>query len=289
MKLSDNMRGLAWMALAAAAWSFMQAISREVMRTVHPFEVVFFRQFLGTFILVPWCIRHGIEPLRTKRLGLHVAQAAIYIAGVFSLFYGLTIVPLAQVSALRFSVPVFTAVLATFVLREKAELQRWAIIFINFFGVFITLIPGLRDSGTIDSGSIFVLLSSLSTAISLILIKMLNRTEGTVAITIYFTVITAFISLVPALAVWQWPTWNALGALFVVAALGLIGQQATVLALRKSETHVVMPIDFTKLVWAALLGYVWFAEIPTAYVLLGGTIIFGANLYGAWREYLVRR
>src|SRR5688500_19869008 len=80
------MRGLAWMAVAAAAWTLMQAISRDVMRSMHPFEVVFFRQFLGTCILVPWCLRHGVEPLRTKRLGLHGAQASIYIVGVFCLF-----------------------------------------------------------------------------------------------------------------------------------------------------------------------------------------------------------
>jgi drug/metabolite transporter (DMT)-like permease len=277
------------MAVASAAWSFMQALSRDVMQVIDPFEVVFFRQFLGLCILVPWCLRQGKEPLRTERFGLHATQASIYVLGVFSLFYGLKVVPLAQVSALRFSVPIFTAVLATFFLGERATVQRWVIIIIGFSGVFVTFIPKLRDTGTIDAGSLFVVASSLSTAIALILVKMLNRTETPIAITFYFTVVTAAISVLPAIFYWTWPTWNVLGILVIIAVLGLIGQYTTVLALRKSQTHVVMPIDFTKLVWAALLGYIWFSEIPSVAVWAGGTIIFCANFYSAWQEYLIRK
>jgi drug/metabolite transporter (DMT)-like permease len=287
--LSGNLRGIAWMALSTVAFSTMHAMVRDVTQTLHPFEVAFFRQFLGVFVLAPWFIRYGLAPLRTRRIGLHTARAAVNVVAMFAFYYALSIVPLAQVSALGFSVPIFTAILAMLFLGERVRLRRWAAILFGFAGVFVALAPDLRETGTVTLGSLLVVLSSFAWAIALIFIKVLGRTDSTITITTYMVLLMTPMSLPPALAVWEWPTLEMLGMLLLIGILGTIGQLTVVQALREGETHVVMPIDFTKLIWAAMLGFLWFHEIPTAYTWLGGAMIFASTMYIALREHQLRR
>ena len=287
--LSGNLRGIAWMALSTVAFSTMHAMVRDATQTLHPFEVAFFRQFLGVFVLAPWFIRYGLAPLRTKRLRLHTARAAVNVVAMFAFYYALSIVPLAQVSALGFSVPIFTAVLAVILLGERVRLRRWAAILFGFAGVIVALGPDLQQTGSVGLGSGLVVMSSLAWAIALIFIKVLGRTDSTITITTYMVLLMTPMSLPPALAVWQWPTLEMFGQLMLIGVLGTIGQLTIVQALKEGETHVVMPIDFTKLIWAAGLGYLWFNEIPTLLTWLGGAMIFASTLYIAWREHKLRK
>lgn len=287
--LSGNLRGIAWMALATVAFSTMHAMVRDVTQTLHPFEVAFFRQFLGVFVLAPWFIRYGLAPLRTQRLGTHTMRAAFNVVAMFAFYYALSVVPLAQVSAIAFSVPIFTALLAMVLLGERVRLRRWAAILFGFAGVFVALVPDLHETGTIGPGSMMVVLSSFTWAISLIFIKVLSRTESTITITAYMVLLMTPMSLLPALAVWQWPTLEMFGWLVLIGILGTIGQLTVVQALREGETHVVMPIDFTKLIWAAGLGFLWFGEIPGLSTWAGGAMIFASTSYIAWREHQLRK
>ena len=277
------------MALSTVAFSSMHAIVRDVTQTLHPFEVAFFRQFLGVFVLAPWFIRYGLAPLHTRRLGLHTARAAVNVVAMLAFYYALSLVPLAQVSALGFSVPIFTAILAMIFLGERARLRRWAAILFGFSGVFVALAPDLQQTGTVTLGSLLVVLSSATWAIALIFIKILGRTDSTITITTYMVLLMTPMSLIPALAYWEWPTLEMFGLLVLIGVLGTIGQLTIVQALKEGETHVVMPIDFTKLIWAAILGFLWFHEIPTLYTWLGGAMIFAATMYITWREHQLRK
>lgn len=277
------------MALSTVAFSSMHAIVRDVTQTLHPFEVAFFRQFLGVFVLAPWFIRYGLAPLRTRRLGLHSMRAAVNVVAMLSFYYALSLVPLAQVSALGFSVPIFTAILAMIFLGERVRLRRWAAILFGFSGVFVALAPDLEATGGVSLGSGLVVLSSAAWAIALIFIKILGRTDSTITITTYMVLLMTPMSLVPALAYWQWPTLETFGLLVLIGVLGTIGQLTIVQAVKEGETHVVMPIDFTKLVWAAILGFLWFGEIPTMYTWLGGAMIFASTMYITWREHQLRK
>lgn len=287
--MSGNLRGIAWMAMSTVAFVAMHAMVRDVTQTLHPFEVAFFRQFLGVFVLAPWFIRYGLEPLRTQRLGLHTWRAAFNVVAMFAFYYALSVVPLAQVSAVAFSVPIFTAILAMIFLGERVRLRRWAAILFGFAGVFVALAPDILDTGGIELGSAMVVLSSFAWAISLIFIKMLSRTDSAVTITIYMVLLMTPMSLIPAIAVWEWPTLEMFGWLVAIGVLGTIGQLTVVQALKEGETHVVMPIDFTKLIWAAGLGFLWFGEIPTAFTWAGGAMIFASTLYITWREHQLRK
>lgn len=287
--LSGNLRGIAWMALSTVAFVTMHAAVRGVSQDMHPFEVAFFRQFFGIVALAPWFIRYGLAPLRTRRLGMHGVRAFVNVIAMFAFYYALSIVPLAQVSALAFSVPIFTALLAMAFLGERARLRRWAAILFGFSGVFIAFIPDMYETGAPQLGSLLVVLSSFTWAIALIFIKVLGRTESTITITAYMVLLMTPMSLLPALAVWEWPTMGQFGWLLFIGIVGTIGQLTVVQALKEGETHVVMPIDFTKLIWAAGLGFLWFGEIPTVFTWAGGAMIFFSTTYIAWREHQLRK
>lgn len=287
--MSGNLRGIAWMALSTVAFVTMHAAVRDVSQDLSPFEVAFFRQFFGIVALAPWFIRYGLAPLRTSRLRLHTARAFINVIAMFAFYYALSTVPLAQVSALAFSVPIFTALLAMAFLGERVRLRRWAAILFGFSGVFVAFVPDFLDGGTPQLGSLMVLLSSFTWATALIMIKMLGRTESTITITAYMVLLMTPMSLLPALAVWEWPTMEQYGWLLFIGVMGTIGQLTVVQALKEGETHVVMPIDFTKLIWAAGLGFLWFGEIPTAFTWAGGFMIFVSTTYIAWREHQLRK
>jgi drug/metabolite transporter (DMT)-like permease len=287
--LSGNLRGIAWMALSTVAFVTMHAAVRDISQDMHPFEVAFFRQFFGIFALAPWFIRYGWAPLRTKRLGLHTARAVINVIAMFAFYYALSTVPLAQVSALAFSVPIFTALLAMAFLGERVRLRRWAAILFGFSGVFVAFVPDYLDGGAPQLGSLMVVLSSFSWAIALIIITVLGRTECTITITAYMVLLMTPMSLLPALAVWEWPTMAQFVWLLFIGIMGTIGQLSVVQAMKDGETHVVMPIDFTKLIWAAGLGFLWFGEIPTAFTWAGGAMIVVSTSYIAWREHQLRK
>ena len=277
------------MALSTVAFVAMHASVRHVSKELHPLEIAFFRQFFGIVALVPVFIHYGLGPLRTKQLPLHTARAAVNVIAMFAFYYGLSTTPLAQVSALAFSSPIFATILAMLFLGEKVRLRRWLAILVGFSGVFIAFLPDIRETGAVGLGSLSVLLSSATWAIALIMIKILGRTESSITITAMMVLLMTPMSFLPALAVWQWPTWGALAWLALIGVTGTIGQLTVTQALKEGDTNVVMPIDFLKLIWAASLGFLWFGEIPGLSTWAGGAMIFVSTTYIALREHQLRK
>ena len=123
----------------------------------------------------------------------------------------------------------------------------------------------------------------------MVIIKSLSRTESSVTITLYMSVVMTPLALVPALFVWSWPTGGELAWLITIGTLGGVGQLAIAQALKEAEAHVVMPVDFVKLAWVSIIGYVAFAESPTVYTWLGGAMIFSVTSFIAYREHTLRK
>ena len=277
------------MALSTVAFVAMHAAVRHVSKELHPLEIAFFRQFFGIVALAPVFIHYGLGTLRTRQLPLHTARAAVNVIAMFAFYYGLSTTPLAQVSALAFSSPIFATIMAMLFLGEKVRLRRWLAITVGFSGVFIAFLPDIGATGTVGWGSLSVLLSSATWAVALIMIKILGRTESSITITAMMVLLMTPMSFFPALAVWEWPTMGALAWLLMIGIMGTIGQLTVTEALKEGDTNVVMPIDFLKLIWAAGLGFLWFGEIPGLSTWAGGAMIFASTTYIAWREHQLRR
>ena len=281
---SESFKGIGWMLVYAALISGMHIGVRFVADTgMHPFEIAFFRNIFGLIMVIPWFIRFGWQPLKTNRLGMLIARGAINTICMLSFFMALSFVPLAEVTALSFTAPIFATLLAILVFGEKIGYRRWGAIFLGLSGVFIILRPGFEVIGL---GQWLVLTSAIGWGVCLIIIKLLGKTESAVTITTYMSLVMAPMTFIPALFYWTWPTGEQFGWLIVVGMLGGGGQLAMTQSLRLADTHVVTPFDYTRLLFVALLGYLIFDQIPDRYVWLGGTLIFISVAFIAYREHV---
>ena len=278
-------RGVLLMFVSTIGFSAMHAGIRHLSAELHPFEIGFFRNVFGLLVVLPFFLRHGLGTLRTGRIALHGVRAAVNVFAMLTFFYALSVTPLSQASALAFSAPIFATVLAALVLGEVVRVRRWAAIAFGFAGTLVLIRPGFAEVGL---GSILVLLSSMAWAVALLTIKALSRTEPSVTIVTYMMLLMTPLSLVPALLVWQWPDGMQWLWLMAMAVLGTGGQWLMTQALKEADTAVVMPFDFFKLIWASILGYAFFAEIPDQFTWLGGAMIFASALYITLREARLR-
>jgi drug/metabolite transporter (DMT)-like permease len=279
-------RGSALMVLGTFMFAGMHAAIRYSTQHLPAVEVAFFRNVFGLVVIAPLLVRYGLGLFHTQRLGLHILRAVLNVVSMLAFFVGLSMTPLARATALSFTAPLFTALLGALFLGEVFRWRRWTAIFAGFFGALVILRPGLQ---AFDIGSLLVLFSSLLWSMALIDIKVLGRTESTLTITVYVTVLLIPMTLVPAVAVWETPGLDLWGWLIFIGVIGTLGQLVVTEAVKLADMTVLMPFDFLKLVWAAFLGIIFFAELPDALTWIGGAIVFGSSFYIAWREAKLRK
>lgn len=277
-----NLAGIGWMLLATVFVAVMHSLVRHVAALgIHPFEIAFFRVAFGVVVVVPWLVRYGIEPLRTKRLGLHTVRAVLNTVSMLMFFTAVTLAPLAQITALSFTAPIFATALAVFAFGERVGIHRWTAIVIGFVGTVVVLRP---DMATIGAGPVLAVLATLGWSVVILIIKVLARSEASVTIATYMSVLMAPMALLPALFVWTWPSAWEFVLLAAIGILGNSGQIAFTQAVKIADTHVVMPIDFLKLIWVSAIAYVFFTETPDTFTYVGGALVFGCGFYIAYRE-----
>jgi len=280
------LRGIFFMLVSTILFTGMQVTVRHVSEELHPFEIAFFRNFFGLLVVSPLLFRFGFGALQTPKLKLHALRGALQTAGMMLFFTALTLAPLAQTVSLSFTAPLFTTILAIVILRERAGWRRWAALIAGFVGAWIVIRPGLA---VVNTGALLVILSSCVWAGSMIIIKILSRTESSLTITLYMGLFMAPLSLIPALFVWQWPGGQALMFLMLVGAFGGVGHLALAQAFKESDATAVLPYDFTRLIWASALGFLVFAEVPDLWTWIGGSVIFSSTVYIAFRETRLKK
>jgi drug/metabolite transporter (DMT)-like permease len=254
--------------------------------SMHPFEIAFFRNLFGLLVIAPWFIKYGLKPLKTKRLKLHMARSFFNCIAMLSFFYSLSIAPLADVASLAFTAPLFASILAVIFLKEIVGIKRIIAIILGFIGALIIIDPVYSS---INNGHILVLLSASVWSVSLIIIKVLGRTESSVTITSYMVIIMIPLSAIAAFFYWETPTLIDLFYLMIIGVCGTGAQMLLAQALRQGDTSIIMPFDFLKLIWAVGIGYLFFFEIPSVNTWVGSIIIFLSTLYIAYREKVLSK
>ena len=279
--LPGNLKGMAYALLSGMTFAASNGMVRHVSAEVHPFEIAFFSFFFGFLVLLPVLARTGLAPLRTKRPGMHMVRVALGAVATLAIFYALSVTPLAQVAALSFTMPIFATVLAIVILREVVGIRRWTAIIVGFVGTYVILRPG---AGAIELGALLVLAASVLYGITVIVIKILTRTDSPLTIMAVQICMMSPVLLVPALFVWQWPTWPQLAWLATIAVVTAFSVLAFAMAMKEADTAAVMSLNFLQLVWASLIGFVFFAEMPDLYTWIGGAMIVASTTYIAYRE-----
>jgi drug/metabolite transporter (DMT)-like permease len=264
----------------------MIILIRQLTATFDPLQVVFFRNVFGLIAMLPWIAGHGLGALRTQRLGLHALRATIGIVSMICWFTALSLMPLAQATALSFTAPIFASVLAVIFLGEVMRLRRWSATAIGLLGTLIIVRP---DSATIEPAALLAIASALLGAVSPIFVKIMARTESTGAIVTYMVLFATPLSLVPALLVWQAPTVGQLGFAALLGLAATLGHLCLTRALATADATVVVPFDYLRLPAVALIAYLVFAEVPTLWTWIGGAIIAASSIYMTLREARLRR
>jgi len=191
------------MVLAAALMAMLAGMIRYLANSIHPFEIAFFRSFIGLVFVVPWLIRSGIPAAKTKRLRLFSIRAVVGAAAMITWFYALSIMPLADAVALSFTAPLFVTAGAALFLGEDVRARRWTATVIGFCGAMIILRPGV---GSLSLAACLVLFSAATMAAAGLMVKELSRTEPAKVIVLYMVLFMSPLTLIPALFVWHWPS-----------------------------------------------------------------------------------
>ena len=280
-RLPANVQGMAWMFLTTIMIVTMHTFIRELATDLHPFEVAFFRTFFGWPVAIILLIRYGWGLYRTARIRTHVIRSVGHVITMLMFFVGITTTPLATANALAFAAPLFAAALAVLFLGEVFRWRRWGALLFGFAGTLVILRPGII---ALETGPLLILSSSFLWGTILVVIKSLGRSDPPPTIIVYMVTIMTPLALIPALFVWTWPTLEQLALMFVMGMIGTAGHLTLAQALRLADTAVVMPIDFFRLVWASILGFTLFGEVPDIFTWIGGIMIFAGATYLAVRE-----
>lgn len=275
-----------WMVLSCALFAVLNALVRYLSFELHPFEIAFFRNGFGLVFVLPWLVRRGLPGIGTQRMGMHGVRALVSLAAMLCWFTAVSLMPIAEVTALSFTAPLFATIGAALFLGEVVRLRRWAATVIGFAGALVIIRPGFES---IDYPTGLALASAGFISISVLLIKSLCRTERPAVIVFYMASLMTPMSLVPALFVWDWPeplTWAWLAAMGLVATLAHLALNR---AFGLTDISAVLPFDFFRLVFVAILGLAFFDERPDIWMWIGAAVIFGATLYIAHREAVVAR
>jgi len=276
------------MTLAAAAFAVLIGLIRYIAEQYdqHPFEIAFFRNLFGLVFMLPWLFRVGFSALKTKRLGLYTIRSMFGLIAMLTWFTAVTIMPLAEAVALSFTVPLFATAAAPFFLNERVGWRRCSATVIGFLGTMIVLRPG---AGIFDPAALLVLIAAVAWAATVIMIKLLSRTESAAAIVTYMLLFVTPISLIPALFVWKTPQLEAWPALVALGVSASIGHLAMTRAFAVTDVTAVLPFDYLRLPFVAIIGFFVFTQVPDFMTWVGGAIIALASIYIAEREARLKR
>jgi len=250
-------------------------------------ETLFYRQIGSAVCAAAFvAVGPGFRSLRTKRFGAHAMRMGIGVVAMLLNFLMVRVLPLAEATAIGFSVPIFATLLAATVLGEPTGRWRWGAVLVGFLGVLVIIQPG---SGHISTyGGLVALGAVISTACATIAIRHLGATEA-VATTVFWFGLTSLVPLglaMPFVArAHEGATFAAIAAL---ALSGGIAQLALTGALRLAPVALVMPMDYSALLWASLLGLALFDQAPSHWTWVGAPIVIAAGLVILWREQHLR-
>ena len=280
------LKGALWMILGCSFLGAMNVLVRYIATEVHPFEIAFFRNLGQLVFMLPWLISRGFLAMRTERLGAHLVRALLGLTAMLCWFTTLSIMPVAEATALSFTVPLFATIGAALILRETVRMRRWSATLIGLLGALIILRPGIVE---MTDASILALVASAFIAAAVLMTKALSRTESTAVLVVYMALFMTPLSLVPAVFVWETPSLEMFLWMVVIGGSATVAHLSINRAFASADASAVLPYDFVRLPVAALVAYMVFGEAADAWTWLGAGVIFSAAVYIARREIRMAR
>lgn len=283
---SNNLRGLGWMLLTGLFFVAVTGIVRYLGTDMSPVQAAFIRYAFGLLLMLPVFLRLGALARPLPIWGLHMGRGVVHGMGVMLWFYAMAHIPIAEVTALGFTAPIFTTLGAALFLGEKLHMRRLGAVLVGFGGALIILRPGLQ---AVELGALAQMVAAPLFACSFLMAKKLTEYESSTAIVAFLSIFVTLVLLIPALSVWRTPTLAEWGLLLLTATLATSGHYTLTQAFRAADMSVTQPAQFLQLVWATLLGLIAFGEQPDLWTWVGGAVIVASATYIARREAQLKR
>lgn len=265
-----------WMAGWLTLMLIVAVAGRETLRELNVFQIMEIRSLIGFAMLYPLVhLNGGFRAMRTARPVQHIARNLVHYGAQIGWFYALTLIPMAQVVSIEFTMPVWTAILATLFLGERMTRWKIAAIVLGIIGVVVIVRPA---TGAVDPGQMIALAAALGFGISIALMKSLTRTENTIAIIFWMLVIQSTAGFIPALYVWQWPSAYVWMWIVVIAFCGTFSHFCMARAMLYADATVVVPMDFLRVPLTAVAGWLIYSERIDLFTALGAALILSGNL-----------
>ena len=270
---------------ALLSFSAMAISVRELLASMGNFEILFLRGLVSLLILLAILPRFGLATLRTRRFGLHVLRNLLHLSGQYAWVFAISMLPLATVFAIEFTMPVWTALLAIPLLGERLNRGRIVMLVLGLAGILVILRPGV---GVLQPAALVMLAGSFAYALTMICTKRLTREDSTIAVVFFMAVIQLPVTLVPALSSWTAPTLADLPWILIVGTGSLTAHLCLTRAVRVADAALVVPIDFLRLPLIAVVGAIFYGEPIEFTIMVGAAIIFAGTWYSIRRESMGR-
>ena len=278
----NKLIAVALLALGATFFgSFMGAGVKLLSDDLHPIVICFYRSLMGLVLITPFVIRNNFKALQTQNMRLQIFRASINVISMICWFSAIGMMHFEKATALGFTTPLFTTVLAVIVLGEVIRFHRTAALLLGFIGIIIIIRPGYVP---FEFGTVLMLIASFSFSFVLIFVKKLSATDSSLTIIFYHLLYMTPVFFILSLFYWENINLYQLIVFTLMGASGLLSHWCLAQAFKMSDTTFVMPLQFTKLIWASLIGLFIFAEQPDIWTWVGGVIIFISVVYITYRE-----
>jgi drug/metabolite transporter (DMT)-like permease len=269
-------RGALLVSIGSIGLVVMSALVKYLGSRLPPFEILFFRSFVGFLFILPVFMRDPAAPFRTRRLGMHFVRGLVGACGNFCMFWTLTHMLLADALALQFSRPLWMIPLALMFLSEAVGLRRTLIAAVGFAGILLYTRP-FTDG--FDANAVVGAFGGLFAALVVVAIKRLQTSESTRVIMFYYAFWNSLFALLPAIFTWIWPTPGEFALLCLIGFLGIGGQALITQGLSLGDATALVPLDYVRVFYAAVVGYLFFGELPGVWSFAGMALVIATSLY----------
>jgi len=280
-RLPDNLKGIALLMLASFVLALMALLIKLLGQRIHITQILLVRQVGMMVMVAPAILRNFPGSLRSERPGLQLIRVFCALVAMLFGFTAVIHMPLADATAIFFAKSFFVTIFAIFFLAESVGVYRWSAVLIGFFGVLIMLQPGTDNFSLYGLAS---LVGAAGAAGVMILLRMLSRSDSADTIMAYGSLGVGLVMIFPGIYFWQQPTnaeWLLLAALAVVSYFGL---RCNIFAYKYGEASLLASLDYVRLLWATLFGFLVFDQFPGPSIWLGAVVVIAAAIFTIYRE-----
>ena len=279
--LPSNVRGAAFLMAAALFFSLMVALIKMLGQTYHVTHILLIRQIIMTMIVAPAIWRNFPGVLRTTQPRLHLARIGLAVIAMLLGFTAIIHLNLADATALGFAKSFFITIFAVIILKETVGIRRWLAVGVGFIGVLIMLCPG-TDAFSIYG--IFAVIGTGCAGMVMVIIRLMSRVDSPTTILTWQALGVGIAMAIPGIWYWQWPSLNHWLLFVIMGAVSYIAQLFNIHAYKWGEASVLASLDYVRLLYATLLGYLLFSNLPGYQTWIGAAIIITASIYTIRRE-----